>query len=147
MQDYLLRLGKGDLPANNDVNADIPKEYGVSGFDTEESMQSAIIQHVYGDINEHWNDSEYMMSNVIICPHNRNVQKLNQKIADTLKTTEYVSYSADKGTDQSVDIGEEVLNILEVPGLPSHELKPKEGMPVVRMRNLGKTKNFVMEQG
>ena len=42
-QEYLLRLGKGDLPANNDGNVDIPKEYVVSGFDTEESMQSAII--------------------------------------------------------------------------------------------------------
>ena len=146
-QEYLLRLGKEDLPANNDGNVDIPKEYVVSGFDTEESMQSAIIQHVYGDINEHRNDSEYMMSNVIICPHNRNVRKLNQKIADTLRTTEYVSYSADKGTDQSVDIGEEVLNILEVPGLPSHELKLKEKMPVMLMRNVSKEKNFVMEQG
>jgi len=57
-QDYLLRLGKGDLPANIDGNVDIPKEYIVSGFDTEESMQSAIIQQVYGDINEHLNDSE-----------------------------------------------------------------------------------------
>ena len=105
-QEYLLRLGKGELPANNDGNVDIPKEYVASGFDTEESMQSAIIQHVYGDINEHRNDSEYMMSNVIICPHNRNVRKLNQKIADTLRTTEYVSYSADRDANQSVDIGE-----------------------------------------
>ena len=59
---------------------------------------------MYGDINEHQNDSEYMMSNVIICPHNRNVRKLNQKIADTLRTTECISYSADKGIDQRVDI-------------------------------------------
>ena len=55
-QEYLLRLGKGDLPANNDGNVDIPNV--VSGFDTEESMQCAIIQHVHGDINEHRNDSE-----------------------------------------------------------------------------------------
>ena len=82
------------------------------GFDTEESMQSAIIQHVYGNINEHLNDSEYMMSNVIICPHNRNVRKLNEKIADTLSTTEYISYSSDKSTEQNVDLGEEVLNTL-----------------------------------
>ena len=90
-QDYLLRLGKGDLPANVDGNVDIPKDYIVLGFDTEESMQSVIIQQVYGDINEHLNDSEYMMSNVIICPHNRNVRNLNEKIADTLSTTEYIS--------------------------------------------------------
>ena len=83
-----------------------------------------------------------MMSNVIICPHNRNVQKLNQKIADTLRTTEYVSYSADKDTDQSVDLGEEVLNTLEVPGLPSHKLKLKEKMPVMLMRNVSKEKKL-----
>ena len=87
------------------------------------------------------------MSNVIICPHNRNVQNLNEKIADALSTTEYVSYSADKGMDQSVDLGKEVLNTLELPRLPSHELKFKEKMPVMLMRNVSKEKNFVMGQG
>ena len=72
---------------------------------------------------------------------------ISEEIVHALSTTEYVSYSADKGTDQSVDLGEEVLNTFEVPGLPSHELKLKEKMPVMLMRNVSKEKNFVMEQG
>ena len=72
---------------------------------------------------------------------------ISEEIVHTWSTTEYVSYSADKGTDQSVDLGEEVLNTLEVPGLPSQELKLKEKMPVMLMRNVSKGKNFVMEQG
>ena len=74
-QKFLLNIGKGDLPANIDGNVNIPDELVASGFETEEAMQDAAIEQVYGDINEHLNNSEYMMSNVIICPHNRNVKK------------------------------------------------------------------------
>ena len=141
-QTFLLNLGRGDLPANNDGNIDIPQEYIVSGFETEEAMQSAAIQHVYGNINEHLNDSAYMMSNIIICPHNRNVKKLNDKIIESMSTMEYLSYSSDTSTDQSVEIGEEVLNTLEIPGLPSHVLRLKEKMPVMLMRNISKHKKL-----
>ena len=64
-----------------------------------------------------------------------------------MSTMEYLSYSSDTSTDQSLEIGEEVLNTLEIPGLPSHVLRLKEKMPVMLMRNISKHKNFVMEQG
>ena len=104
-------------------------------------MQSPVIEHVYGDINEHLHNSEYMMSNVIICAHNRNIQNLNEKIGDTLTTADYISYSSQKAIEQSVDLGVEVLNTLEVCGPPSYVSKPKEKMPVMCLRNVrrGKT--------
>ena len=82
------------------------------------------------------------MSNIIMCPHNRNVRKLNDKIVESMNTTEYISYSSDRGTDQSLELGEEVLNTLEVSGLPSHVLKLKEKMPVMLMRNMNKRKKL-----
>ena len=105
-QKFLLNVGKGDLPANIDGNINIPDELVASGFETEETMQDAAIEQVYGDINEHLNNSEYMMSNVIICPHNRNVKKINNKIVDSMTTKEYISYSSDRASDMSLDIGE-----------------------------------------
>ena len=64
-----------------------------------------------------------------------------------MSTMEYLSYSSDTSTDQSLEIGEEVLNTLEIPELPSHVLALKEKMSVMLMRNISKHKNFVMEQG
>ena len=105
-------------------------------------MQDAAIVQVYGDINEHLNNSEYMMSNVIICPHNRNVKKINDKIVDLMTTKEYISYSSDRASDMSLEICEEVLNSFEVSGLPSHVLRLKEKMPVMLMRNMSKQKKL-----
>ena len=59
-----------------------------------------------------------------------------------MSTMEYLSYSSDTSTDQSLEIGEEVLNTLEIPGLPSHVLTLKEKMPVMLMRNISKHKKL-----
>ena len=82
------------------------------------------------------------MSNVIICPHNRNVKMINDKVVDMMKATEYRSYSSDTSTDECLELSEEVLNTFEVPGLPSHELRIKEKMPIMLMRNLSKKRKL-----
>ena len=105
-------------------------------------MQDAVIEYVYGDINEHVNDTSHIMSNVIICPHNRSVKKINEKIVDLLESLEYTIYSSDTATDECLEISEEVLNSFEVPGLPSHELQLEENMPVKLMRNMSRKKKL-----
>ena len=88
-----------------------------------------------------------MIGNVIIlCPHNRNVKMIKDKVVDMLKTTKYTSYRPDTSTDEYLELSEEVLNTFEVPGLPSHELRIKEKMPIMLMRNLSKKRNYVMER-
>ena len=141
-QTFLLNLGKGNLPANDDGNINIPNELIETGFEVEDKMQDAAIEFVYGDINDHVNDPNYIMSNVIICPHNRNVKKINEKIVDMLESLEYTSYSSDTATDECLEMSEEVLNTFEVPGLPSHELRLKENMPVMLMRNMSRKKKL-----
>ena len=80
------------------------------------------------------------MGNVIICPHNRNVKMINDKVVDKMDATECRSYSPDTSTDECLELSEEVLNTFEVPGLPTHELRIKENMPIMLMRNLSKKK-------
>ena len=63
-QTFLLNLGKGNLPTNDDGNINIPKELIETGFEVEDKMQDAAIEFVYGDIIEHVNDTNYIMSNV-----------------------------------------------------------------------------------
>ena len=82
----------------------------------------------------------YIMCNVIICPHNRSVKKINEKIVDLLESLEYTSYSSDSAKDEYLEMSEEVLNTFEVSGLPSHELQLEENMPVQLMRNMSRKK-------
>ena len=76
-QTFLISLGKGNLPVNDDGNINLPEELVASGFQVEENMQDAAIEYVYGDINGKVDDIKYMMSNVIICPSYRNVKVNN----------------------------------------------------------------------
>ena len=139
-QTFLLNLGKGNLPTNDDGNINLPKELIETGFEVEDKMQDAAIQFVYGDINEHVNDTNYIMSNVTICPHNRSVKKINEKIVDFLESLEYTTYSSDTATDECLEMSEEGLNSFEVPGLQSHELQLEENMPVKLIRNMSRKK-------
>ena len=50
-QTFLMSLGKGNLPVNDDGNINLPEELVASGFQVEENMQDAAIEYVYGDIN------------------------------------------------------------------------------------------------
>ena len=83
-----------------------------------------------------------MIGNVIICPHNRNVKMIKDKVVDMFKTTKYTSYSSDTSTDEYLELSEEVLNTFEVPGLPTHELRIKEKMQIMLMRNLSKKRKL-----
>ena len=139
-QTFLLNLGKENFPANDDGNINLRKELIKTGFEVEDKKQDAAIEYVYGDINEHVNDTNYIMSNVIICSHNRNVKKINEKIVDLLESLEYTSYSSDSAKDDYLEMSEEVLNTFEVSGLPSHELQLEENMPVQLMRNMSRKK-------
>ena len=97
-------------------------------------------------INEQVDEIKYMMSNMIICPHKRYVKMINDKLVDMMEATEYRSYSSDTSTDECLELSQEVLNTFEVPGLPTHELRIKEKMPIFLKRNLSKKGNYVMER-
>ena len=132
-----MSLGKDNLPVkNDDGNINLPEELVASGFQEEENMQDATIEYVYGDINGKVDDIKYMMSNVIICPYNRNVKIIKDKVVDMLKTNKYTTYSSDTSTDEYLELSEEVLNTFTVPGLPTHELRIKGKMSIMLMGNL-----------
>ena len=91
---------------------------------------------MFGDINGKVDDIKYMMSNVRICPYNRNVKIIKDKVVDMLKTNKYTTYSSDTSTDEYLELSEEVLNTFTVPGLPTHELRIKGKMSIMLMGNL-----------
>ena len=87
-------------------------------------------------------DVEFMMNNVILCPLNKNVWKINNKILETLNTEEFICYASDTPSEENPEVPIEYLNTLDVPGLPLFELRLKVGMPIMVIRNINKKRNI-----
>ena len=105
-------------------------------------MQDAAVEFVQGNINDYIHDMGYMLNNVILCPRNRNVRKINEKIVQKMESPGFFCYSSDVTTNDCIDISEEVLNTFDVPGLPPHVLHLKENMPVMLMRNMDRKRKL-----
>ena len=88
------------------------------------------------------NDAQYMMDNVILCPLNKSVREINDKIVEKMHTTEFVSYAADTPSQENPEIPVEFLNTMDVPGLPLYELRLKVGMPMMVIRNINKKRHI-----
>ena len=125
-QKLLDDIGKGLLPYNEEGYISLPEELVTSGFEDEEDLQNAVIDYVYGNINEHIDSTEYLMQNAIICPHNEDVNKINEKIVKEMNRTEWIAYSADTPCEENKEVAVEFLNTLNMSGFPMHELRLKK---------------------
>ena len=139
---FLRRLGTGVLPPNEEGNITLPDKMVESDFESEEEMQDMAIEYLFGNINDHVNDTQYMMNNVILCPLNKSVREINDKIIEKMHTTEFVSYAADTPSQENPEIPVEFLNTMDVPGLPLYELRLKVGMPIMVIRNINKKRHI-----
>ena len=61
-----------------------------SHFEPEHIMQDMAIEYVFGNMNDHVNDTQYMMNNVILCPLNKTIIEINNKITEKMHTKEFV---------------------------------------------------------
>ena len=142
LQRFLLDMGKGNIDDEYDGNIRLTENSTEDGFETEDSMQDAVIEFVHGDINNHIHDMKYILNNVIICPHNRNARKINDKIVQKLESPEFFCFSSDVTTNDCIDISEEILDTFDVSGLPPHVLRLKENMPVMLMRHMDRKRKL-----
>ncbi|XP_017217100.2 uncharacterized protein LOC108194658 [Daucus carota subsp. sativus] len=114
----------------------------VNGSNSLDKMFSAI----YPEFASKFKDPTYIRERAILTPMNETVTYLNSLIVDKVPgdSTSYFSFdSAEEfaGTDSDLSLSfpAEYLNSLHTPGLPLHELKLKEGVIVMLMRNLNQT--------
>ena len=123
---FLGRVGTGILPPNAIDKIALPDKVVESDFELEEEMQDIVIEYVFGNINDHVNNTQYMMDNVILCPLNKSVREINEKIVEKMHTTEYASYAADTRSQESPEIPVEFLDTMDIPDLPLYELRLKK---------------------
>jgi hypothetical protein len=124
---YLLNVGSGTLNDSYDL-IEIP---------------SSIIHH--GNLQDLLHFTQPFMregvfdpDNAILTPTNADAQRINDLALHILGGDTMTLYSRDyvKDDTQAAIYATEFLNSLNVSGLPPHELKVREGVPIMLLRNL-----------
>ncbi|XP_054274451.1 uncharacterized protein LOC128994153 [Macrosteles quadrilineatus] len=132
---YLLQLGNGDLPTNNDCEINIPDDIISNGN---------IVEQIYGDCLAN-RDYNAMRDRAILAPLNRDVDNINNEIIQIIPGQETIYKSFDSVKDEpdgALKFPTEFLNSIEISDLPPHELRLKNNVVIMLLRNLDVTEGL-----
>ena len=132
--DYLLQCGDGllDIQARDGpFKVIVPSDLAFHG------ELDDMINWVFEGLEVNCNDHEWTASRSLICPTNKTVDLINNKVMARFPGAERVYRSHDKVTSEdSFNYPQEYLNTLSPSGMPPHQLKVKVGCPIMLMRNM-----------
>ncbi|XP_056697484.1 uncharacterized protein [Spinacia oleracea] len=142
----ILAMGDGRLETQSEEHEaegtwiEIPSEYIA---EVEISEIDGIVETIYPDFQQRKSDDNYLRERAILTPLNETAYTINEYIMGLLPKEERTYTSCDEICLSSAECDtqfnaypREYLNSLKLPGLPHHELKLKEGMPVMLLRNI-----------
>ncbi|KAF0309099.1 hypothetical protein FJT64_019741 [Amphibalanus amphitrite] len=101
-----------------------------------------LVDRIFPNMDENYVDQEWLHERTILAPLNAIVDSANTAALALLPGETMTYYSVDTLTenDNEAEVGPivppEVLNAIDVSGMPSHRRQVKVGAPVVLMRNL-----------
>ncbi|XP_025409842.1 uncharacterized protein LOC112683156 [Sipha flava] len=97
-----------------------------------------LIQHVFLDIAQQFNNHNWPRKRAILVAKNKNVDALNATIQNFLpgQLVSYKSVDTIMNQDDVINYPTEFLNSLELPGLPPHNLLLKEGSVVIMLHSI-----------
>lgn len=150
---WVLDVGDGNITISNNVageeteyDIEIPAEFCNHDMRSPESVIESMISTVYPDFIHNLENPKYWSERAILTPINQTVSHLNTLIVDKIPGESFSYFSIDTaeefgGTEADLNraFPPEYLNSINIPGLPSHELKLKVGVIVMLMRNLNQT--------
>jgi hypothetical protein len=127
--EWLIKLGDGNLESiDNEI--EIPSEF---------IIESSLIDFIYGKTIS-IKDVEAMSDRAILCPKNDATLEINNEIIERLEgvSKTYLSIDTVESENDSERLAYpvEVLNSLELSGLPPHKLTLKKGCVIMLLRNL-----------
>lgn len=102
-----------------------------------------MIEWTYPNFTSNYKSPEYISERAILTLTNQVIGHPNGLIVETIPGVDFTYYSVDKAEDfggtteeMSFAFPPEYLNSINIPGLPPHELKLKDGVAVMLTRNL-----------
>ena len=146
---WVLSIGEGNLesqiPTDNsdEMLVKIPEDLLIKGH---EEAIPAIVNAIYTDLINEYQNIDYLKSRAILCPTNDSVDEINNYIVSLLPGDGKQYLSCDKivkapDSHESYDIlyPVELLNSLNGSNFPTHELTLKVGVPIMLLRNLNQS--------
>ncbi|XP_040368295.1 uncharacterized protein LOC112192958 isoform X3 [Rosa chinensis] len=143
---WLLQIGEGKIQSinyENDIDTswvEIPNDILIDNYI---DPIKAIFLATYQNFNENYNKFDYLRERAIVTPRNTTVTEINNYAINLLPGNVSTYLSSDtivqnSKNHENMDVlyPTEFLNKLEFPGLPSHKLILKIGMPIMLLRNL-----------
>lgn len=118
---FLLRVGNGELPALGEIGPDtiaVPEEIRSPARDVGE-----LATRVFPDIQVNYRDPDWLRQRAIITTLNADVDAVNGLIMERLPGEAHTYHSVDSMADpEAVPMQVEVLNTIQMSGLPQHTL-------------------------
>ena len=107
---------------------------GVNIVDTE----SDLLDKVYPNMAVNFRKPEWLRDRCILAPRNDAVDQINKKLLSLIpgEETTYLSFDTNLEQSDACNYTTEVLNKLNPPGIPPHELTLKVGSVIMLIRNL-----------
>ena len=143
---FTLRLGNGEINVLDETDlVEIPEVMSMSiepnspkNPTSEKDAMKKLADHVYPALREHFGKSGWLDGRAILAPTNKQVDQLNDLIADTFPGNPVALHSSDEviNPNDFQRYNAEYLNTLSTSGLPNHRIFLKPGMPLMLMRNL-----------
>ena len=149
---FTLSLGNGsEETVNNTDMVKLPDDMCLKihpntavDHEAEKKSMKAIIEFAYPNLLRNFSKKGWMEGRAILAPTNKQVDQINNLIADTFPGRPSVLTSSDQviNPDDFQRFNQEYLNSLSPSGLPIHRLFIKPGMPLMLMRNLNPKKGL-----
>jgi ATP-dependent DNA helicase PIF1 len=134
--EFLLRIGDGSEPTTNETFIRIPDQMNIP-YTSKTASLDMLITAVFPNLGANIYSSEYITSRAILTTRNEHVDEINNQILDNFAGHENIYHSFDSAEGDAQHLyPPEFLNSLTVSGLPPHELRLKQGCPIILLRNI-----------
>lgn len=131
---FLAELGSGVLPLCPGTPDDV--ELPPAVVSPARSL-AELAELIYPDLAQNLDNQQWLQERAILTVLNSDVRKINDHIIERVPGPETVYTSVDNMTDpDAVPLTTEVLNKIELSGMPAHKIRLKPGVPVLLTRNL-----------
>ncbi|GFV12327.1 ATP-dependent DNA helicase [Trichonephila clavipes] len=103
-----------------------------------------LVQKVSPNIAQNYKNHQWLSTRAILAAKNIDVNTINFPIQHGIpsETTTYKSIDTVENQDEVVNYPTEFLNLLDFPGMPSHVLILKIGVPIILLRNINPPRLF-----
>ncbi|XP_012839282.1 PREDICTED: uncharacterized protein LOC105959688 [Erythranthe guttata] len=144
----ILSIGDGTIGDPNEgvVSIEIPDDLLIK--ESADPLAS-IVNETYPSFLENMDDISYLQHRAILAPTNEIVDVVNDYmlslVPKEMKT--YLSFDSTCSANRSIDRPDDIhtpefLNTVNSSGLPNHELKLKEGVPAMFLRNIDQSSGW-----